>query len=234
MIGTLFALGALLGVRHALEADHVAAVASLASRARSAREVAVVSAAWGFGHALALILLGSLVIALGTTISAQASRVLEMAGGLTLIALGADVLFRLRRNRVHAHPHRHPDGTVHLHVHRHDETIDPAHHPARHSHDHPSVARAIVVGGIHGLAGSAALVLLAAQATDSFWAAAAYLTAFGFGSIVGMVAFSLAISVPMVRLSAQRVERSAARLEAALGCATIAVGAWVVLHAASA
>lgn len=229
MILPIVLLGALLGIRHALEADHVAAVASLSTRARSTAEVIRISAAWGIGHALAVVVLGSALIALGLTLSERLSRAFEVGVGLMLVVLGADVLRRLRRNRVHVHAHRHADGTVHVHAHRH-ELGDRGAHPVEHRHDHTPVSRAVLVGGVHGLAGSAALILVSLQATRSASSAVGYLLAFGVGSVLGMVAFSLAISIPL-RLSARRLEAPLYKIEAVLGCATIAIGAWVALRA---
>lgn len=234
MTASFLLFGALLGIRHALEADHVAAVASLATRARSAGEIFRVSAAWGFGHALTLVVFGSLVIALGMTLSDEVSRAFEMAVGVMLVLLGADVLRRMRRSRLHVHPHEHEDGTVHLHVHRHEESPGGGgERPVAHEHRHPPLARAVLVGGVHGLAGSAALILLSLQATESTLAAVGYLVAFGVGSILGMVSFSLAISVPL-GISARRFESSVRGIETALGCVTIAIGAWVTGHAGGA
>ena len=230
MVTPFFILGALLGVRHALEADHVAAVASLATRARSVGEIVRVSAAWGFGHALTVILFGSVVIALGMTLSDGLSSALEVGVGVMLIGLGVDVLRRLRKSRVHVHAHEHDDGTVHLHAHRHETEPESAEHPRRHLHEHPPIARAALVGGVHGLAGSAALIVLSAQATESVTAAIGYMVAFGVGSVLGMIAFSLAISIPL-RFSARRFESRVRNIEAVLGCVTIAIGAWVAIAA---
>lgn len=229
MILSIVLLGGLLGMRHALEADHVAAVASLSTRARSTAEVVRVSAAWGIGHALTVVVLGSALIALGLTLSERLSRAFEIGVGLMLVALGVDVLRRLRRDRVHVHAHRHADGTMHVHAHRH-EMDDRGAHPVEHRHDHTPVSRAVLVGGVHGLAGSAALILVSLQATRSASAAVGYLLAFGVGSVLGMVAFSVALSIPL-RLSSGRFEGALHRLEAVLGCATIAIGAWVALRA---
>lgn len=230
MLLSILLLGVLLGVRHALEADHVAAVASLATRARSTAEVVKVAAAWGLGHALALLSFGSALIALGLTLSERLEQLFEIAVGILLVALGADVLRRLRAGRVHLHAHQHDDGTVHLHAHRHHGGREQVGHPFDHEHYHPAIGRAVLVGGVHGLAGSAALVLLSVQATASVAEAIAYLAAFGAGSTFGMVAFSLAMTLPL-RFSVRRVETPLHRVELVLGCASIAIGVWVVARA---
>ncbi|MGH7820227.1 MAG: urease accessory protein, partial [Candidatus Binatia bacterium] len=149
---------------------------------------------------------------------------------LVLIALGAEVLRRLRRGRVHVHAHRHGDGRLHLHAHSHvkDEGHAEA-HPA-HEHPHPGSSRALVVGAVHGLAGSAALVLLALENGPGAAGAIGSLAAFGAGSVLGMVLFSLAISLPL-RLSSRRFGPLARGVEAALGAATLVLGCWIVLEA---
>ncbi len=224
-------LGILLGVRHALEADHVAAVASLATRSASLAGKAKVAALWGGGHAASLILLGAILIAFGTSLSDRLARGFEIAAGIMLVMLGGDVLRRLRRRRVHFHVHQHGDGVRHLHAHAHAEVAhaDPtAHH---HQHGCGLWARSLAAGSIHGLAGSGTLVLLSMQTLGSGFHAVAYVIAFAVGSILGMVAFSLVLSVPWA-VSPRLLERVAWKLEAGLGVGTIAIGGWTALQAA--
>jgi len=99
LLGSLLALGLLLGLRHALEADHVSTVATLASRSGSARQTVGVAAAWGVGHAAALVLLGTALIGLGASLPERVSRLLELAVGAILVVLGVGVLRRLRERR---------------------------------------------------------------------------------------------------------------------------------------
>jgi hypothetical protein len=223
----LLVFGFLLGVRHALEADHVAAVASLATGSSSLASTMRVAAAWGAGHTAALVALGSALLALDASLSAAASRGLESVVGLMLIALGADVLRRARRKRVHLHAHRHGDGRRHLHVHGH--AAGEAHDPLRHDHVHARglLPRALLVGGVHGMAGTAALTVLSLEALHSLAWSIAYLGLFGIGSILGMVLCSVAISLPL-RLSARRLSFASGGLEAALGAATILLGCRMV------
>jgi sulfite exporter TauE/SafE len=227
MVASLLLFGLLLGVRHALEADHVAAVAAMASRARTLRDHIKLAGAWGVGHACALLTFGGLVLALGLSLPEAFTRALEGLAGIVLIALGIDVLRRARRSRVHFHVHEHHDGTVHLHAHAH-ETTGVVHDTAAHEHDHPRgvLSRALLVGSVHGLAGSAALVLIPLQSSGSVLQAFAYLIAFGAGSIAGMVLFSAAISVPL-RLSARHLGLTLRMVEGVLGTLTIVLGCWI-------
>jgi hypothetical protein len=193
MLITLLAAGFLLGLRHALEADHVAAVAALATRRASARAVVGVAAAWGAGHAATLLVLGALLVIAGATVPAGVAQLLEGAVGLLLVALGVDVMLRGRPRR----------------------------------HDHAPVRglapRALAVGCVHGLAGTAGLLLLAVPAMESGARAVAYLLVFGLGTVAGMVGFSLLISVPLT-WSARRLRRAASAFAVLCGAANVLLG----------
>jgi len=225
-------LGFLIGVRHALEADHVAAVASLATRSASLRESVKVAAAWGSGHAASLVLAGAAVLALGVSLPESVARGFEMLAGVVLIALGVDVLRRARRRRIHVHVHEH-DGARHVHVHAHQDDQRP-HDASAHEHEHATglLPRALAVGSLHGLAGSGALVLLSVQMVESRLQAFAYVVAFALGSVLGMVAFSLALSLPLA-WSPRLLQGRTGKLETLLGVATIAVGGWMAVQAAA-
>jgi hypothetical protein len=227
----LLILGFFLGVRHALEADHVAAVASLATRSSSLANTLRVAAAWGAGHTMTLVLFGSILLALDASLPPDAGRILESAVGVMLVVLGVDVLRRLHRRRIHLHRHQHDDGVHHFHAHAHGE--EPLHDPARHDHDHVSglLPRALLVGGVHGMAGTAALTLLSLQTLHSVAWAFVYLALFGVGSILGMVLFSMVISLPL-RFSARHLTWASNGLQAALGVVTLLLGCWIAVQAA--
>ena len=231
MLGPLLVIGLLTGMRHALEADHVAAVASLATRSSSVRHMAWLAAVWGAGHATSLMLVGGLVIAMGAALPPGLARAFEVAAGLLLACLGVDVLRRIHRRRVHFHVHRHGEGVRHLHAHAHAGEREP-HDPDHHHHTHPRglLWRAGLMGSLHGMAGSAALVVLSLQAVSSPGLALAYMGVFSAGSIAGMVLFSLAIALP-VRLHGRHLEGASRGFEAALGAASAALGLWVAVRA---
>jgi hypothetical protein len=221
-----FVLGFLLGMKHALEADHVAAVAALATRSPSAGARVKLAGMWGLGHAATLFVFGAAVIALGLSVPPALANGLEGLVGVVLVVLGIDVLRRLRRRQVHVHAHHHGDGTLHLHAHAHEGAA------ADHTHEHPTglLSRALVVGTVHGLAGSAALVLLSLEVARSTAQAFAYLALFGVGSIAGMCVLSLAISLPMQLAPGRlRVHRG---FEGVLGVLTIALGSWIAVGVA--
>jgi len=222
-------LGFLFGLRHALDADHLAAVASLATRNPGLRRAAARGAAWGLGHTVTLLLVGGCGLLLGARIPPGWARAAEAAVGVMLVALGIDVFRRLRRRGVHFHPHRHSDGTVHFHAHGHEPAA--AHDAAHHEHRHPLPRRAIWVGMVHGLAGSAALLLLTLQAVGSLWLGLLYIALFGLGSAAGMALLSAAIALPL-RASARRVHGLDVGLERVVGVATVLVGLWALVRAA--
>lgn len=207
-------------MKHALEADHVAAVATLATRAASVSERVKVASMWGVGHAGTVLLLGGGALVLGLSLPERLARAFEGAVGLVLIALGLDVLLRLRTRGVHFHRHRHGDGRVHFHAHVHDGPSD------GHDHTHGLLPRALLVGSLHGFAGTAALVVLSLQLTQSTVRALLYLATFALGSVAGMAALSLAISLP-VRLTSVRLGSAWRMVEAALGVLTIGLGCWM-------
>lgn len=223
----VFVFGFLTGLRHAFDADHLAAVASLATRSRTLRSGVLQGAAWGLGHTLTLVLVGGTCLLLGRAMPETWASRLELLVGFMLLALGFDVLWRLRRARVHIHVHRHGDGTAHLHAHRH--LPETAHDPARHEHPHAEgwPLRALAVGLVHGMAGSAALFLLTLQTVPSLGPGLAYIALFGAGSILGMAALSAAILFPL-RATSHLVSRVQSGLEATVGLATIAIGLKVV------
>lgn len=222
MIAVLL-FGFLMGVRHAFEADHLAAVASLATRSRSVRSGVLQGAAWGLGHSVTLLLVGGACLLLGRALPEGWAAGLEGLVGVMLLALGVDVLLRSRRQRVHVHVHQHGDGTRHWHAHRHEP--DAAHDASRHEHAHPAPwpTRALVVGLVHGMAGSAALFLLTLQAAPSLAMGIVYIALFGVGSILGMAALSAVILLPL-RAASHRLARMQGALEAVVGVATIAMG----------
>jgi hypothetical protein len=228
----VFFMGVLLGLRHALDADHIAAVAALATRVRSVRETVRVGFAWGVGHAFALFAAAAVVIALDFEDSGSLAVGFEFLVGAMLVVLGLDVIRRVIRDRVHAHAHRHAGHDVHVHVHSHAGAS--GHGEAEHAHGHPFglSRRAAFVGLMHGLAGSAALLLISVGAMETVAYALAYVTLFGLGSILGMAALSLTIALPL-RLSAKVITSGYNAIHAAVGLGTIVLGGMLLSDTAA-
>lgn len=227
---SLLLLGFLIGMKHALEADHVAAVASLAAQSRSMRQTVRQGMTWGAGHTLALFAFGSIVVVLDAPVPEAFARWLELAVGVMLVLLGADVLRRMLRDRVHYHFHEHGD-EVHFHAHSHRG--ERGHDPASHQHTHPRgfPIRALVIGLVHGMAGSAALIMLTVSTVTSPWLGLLYIALFGLGSIAGMAALSAVIAIPL-SYSARRLTWLHNGTKAAVGAGTMALGVGVVLRLA--
>ena len=221
MFGIL-GLGLLLGMQHALEADHIAAVSSIAARRSHVGDIVKHGLTWGFGHTLTLFAFAGAAILLGRAIPDTIARPIEAAVGIMLIGLGAHVLWRLWRDRVHFHKHGHGDGTVHFHAHSHagDKT---AHARAGHTHDHGFRWRTLLVGLMHGMAGSAALLVLTLSQASSPAVGLGYVALFGIGSMIGMGALSTVIAVPLA-VSARWLTWANRSLQTAVGAVTIAIG----------
>lgn len=221
-LSSLLVVGFLLGVRHALDPDHVASVATISSRSRTLRDGLKQGAAWGVGHTLTLLVFGGSALLLGLAVPEDLALVLELVVGAMLILLGADVVRRIIRERIHVHRHDHADVASHLHVHSHAQSD-------RHEHSHPPLLplRALFVGLMHGLAGSAALILLTVVSAPSISAGIIYILVFGVGSILGMGLLSVIIALPL-SLSSNRFKRAQRNFRFGISIVTIVLGLSIV------
>lgn len=225
MFGIL-GFGFLLGMQHALEADHIAAVSSIAARRSNVGDIVRHGLTWGLGHTLTLFVFAGAAILLGHAIPEHISQPLETAVGVMLMGLGAHVLWRLWRDQVHFHQHRHGDGTQHIHLHSHAVEAVP-HQRSSHTHQHGFRWRTLLVGLMHGMAGSAALLVLAVTHAASPVHGLLYILLFGIGSMLGMGALSTVIAVPLV-ISARWLTWANRALQGAVGIITIAIGAMTI------
>ena len=230
MFGIL-GLGFLLGMQHALEADHIAAVSSIAARRTDIGDILKHGLTWGLGHTLTLFAFAGAAILLGQAIPETWSRPLETAVDVMLVGLGGHVLWRLGRDRVHFHRHSHGDGTVHVHAHSHANQTVP-HARASHEHIHGFRWRTLVVGLMHGMAGSAALLVLAVSQATSPGIGLGYVALFGIGSMIGMGALSSLIAVPLA-VSARWLTSANRGLQGAVGIVTIAIGLMTIVETTS-
>ena len=189
-------LGILLGAQHAFDPDHLAAVATLNAKSVSSKEAIKQGMFWGLGHTLTLFAICSVVILLGSQISEPIADMLEFVVGLMLVVLGGNLVRLVIKNKIHFHKHKHGD-IEHFHAHSH--VNDTEHDINNHHHKHVDKLplRALMIGLIHGLAGSAALSILALGTVDSILQGLGFVLLFGLGSIVGMVAISASISIPL-------------------------------------
>jgi ABC-type nickel/cobalt efflux system permease component RcnA len=229
-------LGFLLGVRHALEADHVAAVSTFVSQDRSILRSCLRGTFWGIGHTAALLAAGVAVLAFKLKISPETERSIDGVVGLVLVLLGGHVLLRafaaisLHRHQhshggpAHSHLHVHVgDGPEHRHLHVH--VGDAAEH--RHLHVWQGAPQPLLMGMLHGLAGSGALVLLVLASMPSPLAAFVYILVFGVGSTAGMLVLSGLIGVPFA-LTAGSSRTLATALQVVVGASSVLVGLLMV------
>lgn len=184
-------LGFVLGMRHATDVDHVAAVTALGSRERSLRGALSLGTLWGVGHTLTVLIVGGAIIAFGLVVPERLGLSLELLVAAMLVVLGTMNLSSASAG--HAHGHKLP------------------------------LARPVIVGVVHGLAGSAAVALVVLTTIrDPFWAFS-YLVLFGLGTMLGMAVLTATIMMPLAA-AARRFERADRYLVRALGLVSIAVG----------
>jgi hypothetical protein len=189
---TILGLGFVLGLRHALDSDHLVAVSTVLAQRPSWRASGLVGFSWGIGHTLMLLSVGSAVLLFRLQIPEPMAAAAEFGVGVMLVVLGALLGFRLLRERWHVHGHDH-GGTRHVHLHSH--AVAPDH---GHAHWWHESLRPLCVGMAHGLAGSAALLLVVLASSHSVIQGLGYIAAFGAGSILGMVLVGFAMSVPVM------------------------------------
>jgi len=227
MFGIL-GLGFVLGMQHALEADHIAAVSSIAARRTNVGDIVRHGLTWGLGHTITLSLFAGAAIILGHAIPEHLAQPLEGAVGIMMVGLGAHVLWRLWCDRVHFHAHGHGDGTTHLHAHSHAHDTEP-HARSLHSHTHGFRWRSLFVGLMHGMAGSAALLVLAVSQVEKPLQGVLYIVLFGIGSMIGMGALSAVIALPLAA-SARFLTWANHALQAVVGIVAMSIGV-MTIHA---
>jgi len=226
-------LGFLLGLQHATDPDHLVAVATILTRERRFIDGALIGVLWGAGHMTTLTIVGAIIIGLKLTVPPAVGGSLELVVAAMLIVLGVlrlrDALRGLETvppgHLVADHDHGGGAGVVHSHPHAHDSE-----HTHEHAHVHPSrwlarlgwrggwpAGRALVVGAIHGLAGSAAVSLLVLATLRSTVSAFVYLLIFGIGTILGMTLLTAVMAFPVSMALRYRRARQALALCAGIG-----------------
>ncbi len=238
-VASMLGLGFLLGMRHATDADHVVAVTTMVTKHKRIRAAAVIGAAWGVGHTVTIGIVGGVMIVFRVAIPPRMGLFFEFLVALALITLGvlnlSGILQRLMRlladHGMHAHLHFHGE-SPHVHVHQH----------AEHAMENPGraeklstfiakygvfqLARPLVVGFIHGLAGSAAIAILILGSIKESSVAIAYLLIFGMGTIIGMMIVTTLIGLPIIH-SAKKYATVDRWISAVSGVFSIAFGLWL-------
>ena len=207
-------LGSLLGMRHALEPDHLAAVSTLVTGERSGYKAAFLGACWGLGHTIALIAVGTVFVVLRARMPDAIAAALEFGVAVMLVGLGLRAIYLASRQGAAGPAHVHHHGSR---VHVHQGT--PAH---IHIGAWTLARRPLVVGAVHGLAGSGALAALVLTTLPSTASRLAYMALFGLGSTLGMAALSALLGWPLARIGGHAA--LARRISVAVGCLSIALG----------
>ena len=223
-IFSILAFGFILGLKHSVEADHLAAVSTMATERRSLLSSSLIGALWGLGHTISLIVAGIVVIVLRFQISERTSQALEFCVGLMLVVLGINALRKpARGGQFHIHLHEH-SGYVHAHPHLHQA----GHEEQRHTHHELSLgARPLLVGIVHGLAGSAALMLLVLTQISAPLVGLGYILVFGVGSIGGMMIMSTLFALP-ARFTAMRFARANFAVRCLAGIFSLGFGLFMI------
>lgn len=203
----ILGLGFVLGLKHALDADHLVAVSTIVSERKGILSSSIVGLLWGLGHTASLLIVGVGVIALHVQIPDGLALSMEFAVAVMLIALGINVLYKLLRGgKIHTHVHSH-DNLIHTHPHMHEHSheVPVPHHappflllPERMAALLRKGKRSVLIGMVHGLAGSAALMLIVLATIPSPTLGLAYIGIFGLGSVGGMMLMSALIGLPFV------------------------------------
>ena len=196
-------LGFLLGLRHATDADHVVAVSTIVGEYRNAWRGIWIGGSWGLGHTTPLLILGVIILLLKESVLGRYETVapaFELGVGLMLIFLGVQVFWNLRRGRLHVHAHANEDDGPHAHIHAtHDPSADPEVEKP-HGFFQPGKPvfrlKSYLIGVVHGLAGSAAVMLILLPEISSFLVGVGYLLLFGVGTMLSMAAITLLLGVP--------------------------------------
>lgn len=219
---TLLGVGFLLGLRHALDTDHLAAVSTVLAERPSLLASGAVGLWWGVGHTLTLLFVGSVVLAWDLHIPAQFEMIAESGVALLLIVLGWTLAGKLYRERWHVHSHHH-DGERHVHFHSHQRQES-----HRHRHWMADSIRPLCIGMAHGLAGSAALMLMILATTTDLASGLLSILIFGIGSVIGMMIIGVSISVPVI-YSCSVNQRFFMGVQGLASLASVSVGLWMLV-----
>jgi sulfite exporter TauE/SafE len=207
MTGSLFSillLGFSLGIKHAIEPDHVIAVSTIASESKNIKRSVFAGVYWGVGHTATLFIFGMFLIIAKNTITDTMAMSLEFIVGIMLVTLSlSSILSLLKNNHLHTHSHTESKGKKRPHI------------------------KSFFIGLVHGLAGSAAMVLLTMSTVSNAWQGALYILIFGFGTVVDMLCFSTVIGLPFILTSGKQFNKYLSNLA---GLISILFGLYYMYH----
>ena len=219
-------LGFVLGLRHALDPDHVIAVSTIVTSEPNWRRSSLIGSFWGLGHATSLLTLGGIILAFKINITELAASRLEIIVSVMLVGLGVYALRSARAGfRLHAHKHTHGGATggevkEHVHLHTHQPRARPVH---QHTHLLKFGLRPYAIGLVHGIAGSGGLALLVMATAKTAAEGFLYMVALAFGALVGMGILSGLLTLPLSALRV-RYETLHLRFQFLSGVCSVAFG----------
>ena len=220
----ILGFGFLQGLRHATDADHLAAVSTIVAERKSLLSSALIGGFWGLGHTISLFIVGAFVLLMSFQISEQTEKILEFGVGIMLLLLGLNVLRKiLQGGHLHFHAHEHGEHAhahPHIHTHGHKDAPD-THHGLKFS------PRSVIIGMIHGLAGSAGLMFILIPTIDSKVVGLLYILIFGIGSIGGMMIMSFLVGLPF-HFTSNRLNRLNYVLQSVAGLFSIGLGLFII------
>lgn len=232
---TALILGFLLGLKHATDADHVVAVSTIVSEYKNAWRGLWIGVSWGLGHTTPLLMVGIAILLLkepAAELFETYAPYLEFGVGIMLVVLGIQVFWNLRQKRIHAHEHAHQEDP-HSHLHTHQLPSAPDGHHGFFRPGKPFFRlKSYVVGVVHGLAGSAAvmLVVLTTDEVSSFGVGVLYIALFGVGTVFSMGLITLLMGIPFS--VSGRFERLNQGIAGVAGTASVAFGLFLMYELA--
>jgi len=188
-------LGFILGIKHAVEPDHIIAVSTIASQSKKLLRSSLAGVFWGIGHTLTIFSVGMVFILIKGEIPLNWAMSMEFLVGIMLVYLGVSSYLSYKKNKIHVHEHEH-EGFMHNHFHL---------KLSIHNHNKKGISyfKSVIIGFVHGLAGSAAMIILTMSTVNNPVQGAFYIAVFGLGTVVGMLIFTTIIGIPFV-LSSKR------------------------------
>ena len=234
----VLAFGFLLGLKHATDADHVVAIANIVSKENTVWQSIWIGASWGIGHSIPLLVVGTAVMMIDGALLSRYESVapyLEIGVAAMLIYLGLSALWNVAHGKMHVHRHDHGQGP-HIHVHSSHRAED-SHQSTINGHNSMFLlgrpvfrVKSFVIGVVHGLAGSAAVIVAHLTTIDSVWTGFGYIAVFGIGTMVAMAALTIVLALPFKASATKRNLNRA--ITAAAGALSIFVGTALFAEAA--
>jgi ABC-type nickel/cobalt efflux system permease component RcnA len=227
-VGVILLVSVLLGLRHASDPDHLAAVTTLIAseeERHQVRKAGIMGFLWGLGHGTTLVLIGLPLVLLNQYLPEVVGKIAEVAIGCIIVLLAIRLLIRWRRGLYHVHIHAHDVGEAHRHVHSHAQDES-------HGHAHPIPRRTPLasygVGLVHGIGGSGGLTLLLISTISNKAQATGALLLFATGTAVSMALLSTAFGFV---IAGGPIARNFERVAPVLGVLSMAFGVWYALGA---